>query len=564
MSERSPELSPWEDMGPDSDDEQFYLSGKSNETEDDSEDCWQWVESNRNSSATQIATCSARPLQRQNCSHLLGKGCSLNASGQCCECSDKRPATDDGLYSMYVDGQGWVNGATRWAYYCPSCKDHQETAILNQVMEKLQKMAAECRAKREELAKSQCEHWLERGCSITNTGKCCACSDLRPGTRSQLYPAYIDGKGLVANVTRWAYYCPGCKKYESYSRPISQDNVVGSQAPANTAILAKDDEAQCFQSTTMLDVQADTRCPHIIRRGCSMTSTAGNCCACADQRPRSDTGLYATYIDGRGWVEGATRWAGYCPNCQKAYHHFSVIMRRSAWGNRTQAHMQRRIQAEEQAARPEESCEHWKARECSMTSNPKRCCSCWDKRPDAPSYSTSTPDDSPGTLEENWLTWDVLVYVDGRGWVMGAKRWAYYCPGCRNHHELSEHPFHAQRKQDRSHHRDLTIYRPENPVFVTKAKPAAHTGVFGSMSDSQPATVDQEVMSWLRLWHERMAHANLKAIVILGRQGDAGEIPKGLPKGPSEKFEGLQPYMDQFNCESCRQMYGNPSGPSSW
>ncbi|KAK6082198.1 hypothetical protein SCUP515_02490 [Seiridium cupressi] len=542
MSERSPELSPWEDMGPDSDDEQFYLSEKSNETGDDSEDYWHWVEPNRNSSATQIATSSARPLQRQKCSHLLGKGCSLKASGQCCECSDERPVTDDGLYSMYVDGQGWVTGATRWAYYCPSCKDHQETAILNQLMEKLQKIAAERRAEREEFAKSQCEHWLERGCSITNTGKCCACSDLRPGPRSQPYPAYIDGKGWVAEVTRWAYYWP-----------ISQDNVVGSQAPANAAILTKDDEAQCFQSTTILDVQADTRCPHMIQRRCSMTSTAGNCCACADQRPQSDTGLYATYIDGRGWVEGATRWAGYCPNCQQAYRRFSVTMRRSALRKPSQAHMQRRIQAEEQAAPSEES--------------------------------SSTPEDSPGTLEENWLTWDVLVYVDGKGWSMGATRWAYYCPGCRNHHELSEHRSHAQRKQDRppeialistiavarqafttiaEHHRDLTIYRPENPVSITRAKHAAHTGVFDSMSDTQPATVDQEVMSWLRLWHERMAHANLKAVVILGRQGDAGEIPKGLPKGPSENFEGLQPYMDQFNCESCRQMYGNPSGPASW
>jgi hypothetical protein len=85
------------------------------------------------------------------------------------------------------------------------------------------------------------------------------------------------------------------------------------------------------------------------------------------------------------------------------------------------------------------------------------------------------------------------------------------------------------------------------------------------MSDPQTATaVDPEVMSWLRLWHERMGHANLKAIVTLGHQGDAGEIPKGLPKGPKEKFEGLQPYMDQLNCESCKEMYGNPSGPASW
>ncbi|KAI1424717.1 hypothetical protein F5Y12DRAFT_714955 [Xylaria sp. FL1777] len=52
-----------------------------------------------------------------------------------------------------------------------------------------------------------------------------------------------------------------------------------------------------------------------------------------------------------------------------------------------------------------------------------------------------------------------------------------------------------------------------------------------------PTSVNPKVMDYLRLWHERMAHANLKAIVILGRQGDTGEIPEGLPKGPEEKFE---------------------------
>lgn len=71
-------------------------------------------------------------------------------------------------------------------------------------------------------------------------------------------------------------------------------------------------------------------------------------------------------------------------------------------------------------------------------------------------------------------------------------------------------------------------------------------------------------MDYLRLWHERMAHANLKAIVVLGRQGATGKTPEGLPKGPEDDFEGLQPYMDQLNCDACREMYGNPAGPASW
>ncbi|KAI1347452.1 hypothetical protein F5Y01DRAFT_244691 [Xylaria sp. FL0043] len=79
-----------------------------------------------------------------------------------------------------------------------------------------------------------------------------------------------------------------------------------------------------------------------------------------------------------------------------------------------------------------------------------------------------------------------------------------------------------------------------------------------------PTSVSPDVMKYLRLWHERMAHANLKAIVVLSRRGDTGEVPEGLPKGPEDKFEGLQPYMDQLNCDVCRETYGNPSGPASW
>ena len=74
-----------------------------------------------------------------------------------------------------------------------------------------------------------------------------------------------------------------------------------------------------------------------------------------------------------------------------------------------------------------------------------------------------------------------------------------------------------------------------------------------------------EVMDFLRQWHEKMAHANLKAIVVLGRRGDVtGNLPEGFPKGPEDKFEGLQPYMNQFNCDTCREIYGDPSGPASW
>lgn len=85
-----------------------------------------------------------------------------------------------------------------------------------------------------------------------------------------------------------------------------------------------------------------------------------------------------------------------------------------------------------------------------------------------------------------------------------------------------------------------------------------------SPAQGQPPAIDAECMTWLRLWHERLAHANLKAIVTLAHQGDAGKTPDALPKGPKDKFEGLQPYIDELNCEACREVYGNPSGPSSW
>ncbi|KAH6644942.1 hypothetical protein BKA67DRAFT_125419 [Truncatella angustata] len=202
------------------------------------------------------------------------------------------------------------------------------------------------------------------------------------------------------------------------------------------------------------------QCTHLEPRACSMTATDGNCCACADQRPRTQSGFYATYIDGRGWVEQATRWAGYCPNCQLAFNNFATVLRRFSMEKRIRQRTRRWLQSSEQANRvhiaqthnhnhdsnhktiptsstnrgranlitSEKACDHWQARDCSMTNNPKYCCSCLDKRPNAPSYAQ---------------------YVDGIGWVMGAVRWAYYCLGCRNHHELTDRQPHEPRRQTR-------------------------------------------------------------------------------------------------------------------
>lgn len=207
MSDRSPEISRWEDIGVDSDDEQvFYLDENLKSAEEATSESWAIIKPTWNSITTPITLDNSNCTERHGCDHFAIKGCALEKSGHCCECSDKRPVSTSGLYSMYVDGQGWVENATRWAYYCPACQEHEQTTILNQMMEKLLKAAAQKDAERQELAKHQCEHWLERGCVITSTSKCCACSDLRPGDKYQVYRSYVDGLGLMGDIPRWEHY----------------------------------------------------------------------------------------------------------------------------------------------------------------------------------------------------------------------------------------------------------------------------------------------------------------------------------------------------------------------
>lgn len=68
--------------------------------------------------------------QQPPCSHWSESMCRITVkSRKCCSCMDERPETNSGLYPMYVDGQGWVEKATRWQYYCPNCQ-----GALNQVI----------------------------------------------------------------------------------------------------------------------------------------------------------------------------------------------------------------------------------------------------------------------------------------------------------------------------------------------------------------------------------------------------------------------------------------------
>ncbi|KAI1846385.1 hypothetical protein JX266_007590 [Neoarthrinium moseri] len=212
---------------------------------------------------------------------------------------------------MYVDGRGWVEGAARWAYYCPACQDHHETELLNQTLDKMRNAIHQRDAERKHQSKSQCEHWLERCCSMsTYTGTCCACADRRSGTRSELYPAYVDGEGWVTEATRWAYYCPGCKDFES---SLNYTASVSTEAEPKLVVQAKPVD----QSST--NQRFSGQCRHYATWKCSLTSTNGKCCACSDARQESKTGLYDAYVDGAGWVEEAARWASYCPGCVRNY-----------------------------------------------------------------------------------------------------------------------------------------------------------------------------------------------------------------------------------------------------
>ncbi|KAI2472599.1 hypothetical protein F4781DRAFT_428302 [Annulohypoxylon bovei var. microspora] len=60
-------------------------------------------------------------------------------------------------------------------------------------------------------------------------------------------------------------------------------------------------------------------CPHLSESGCMMSAKSNLCCACMDERPMSESGLYSMYVDGEGWVERAKKWQFYCPSCQEYF-----------------------------------------------------------------------------------------------------------------------------------------------------------------------------------------------------------------------------------------------------
>lgn len=126
-----------------------------------------------------------------------------------------------------------------------------------------------------------CDHYKQRYCTrYRNPRQCCTCADSRPLRPDGRYPRYIDGTGWDRDAPRWANYCEGCQRAEK--------------------------GYDILRSAIMV-------CEHWRKGFCS---GYGVCCMCSDVRPQSHDGLYPLYVDGIGWVYGATRWQFYCQFCK--------------------------------------------------------------------------------------------------------------------------------------------------------------------------------------------------------------------------------------------------------
>ncbi|KAL5905739.1 hypothetical protein ACKVWC_010165 [Pyricularia oryzae] len=74
-----------------------------------------------------------------------------------------------------------------------------------------------------------------------------------------------------------------------------------------------------------------------------------------------------------------------------------------------------------------------------------------------------------------------------------------------------------------------------------------------------PLPFDEAVLSWMRLWHRRMAHSSLEALLTMGKGAPVWmETPLNLPEP-----DRLAPYRDNLDCEVCVELYGTSGGPRS-
>ncbi|KAI6353143.1 hypothetical protein MCOR25_009156 [Pyricularia grisea] len=74
-----------------------------------------------------------------------------------------------------------------------------------------------------------------------------------------------------------------------------------------------------------------------------------------------------------------------------------------------------------------------------------------------------------------------------------------------------------------------------------------------------PPPFDEAVLSWMRLWHRRMAHSSLEVLLTMGKGAPVWmETPLNLPEA-----DRLAPYRDNLDCEVCAELYGTSGGPRS-
>ncbi|KAI1392704.1 uncharacterized protein F4822DRAFT_425908 [Hypoxylon trugodes] len=107
----------------------------------------QAIKQNDRFDARYLAEGSTHSVHGPPCSHWAD--CNCEATGnfrKCCSCMDTRSVTKSGLYTAYVDGEGYVEKATRWQYYCPSCKEYFDPDAKAKVLRD-QKLWAEKRAR---------------------------------------------------------------------------------------------------------------------------------------------------------------------------------------------------------------------------------------------------------------------------------------------------------------------------------------------------------------------------------------------------------------------------------
>jgi hypothetical protein len=205
------------------------------------------------------------------------------------------------------------------------------------------------------------------------------------------------------------FVSPGCKEFEDSYVELSPRTVVPiSDVNPNTYLSINIDMEHDSRTVN----PADQQWSEFSQGASHQIDNDGSCCDGAETHHQTVGGICNMYADARRRREWkAERRVSYRPERSQAVDHRSAAAAQHPLEQDSQPSANRQSHAQDLSQPPEKPCDHWQTRNCAMTGDPKRCCSCSDTRPNAPSYSR---------------------YVDGLGWTMGAERWTYYCPGCQS------------------------------------------------------------------------------------------------------------------------------------